>query len=319
MGSIETVLGEVGAESLGFVLVHEHIAAASAGILSSWPELGGGKDQIIKRGVDALIKAKSFGVSTIVDASPIDVGRDVLLLKEVSEKSGIAIIAVTGLWLDPPVTLKSRTSSQLFDFFRKEITEGIDGTEIKAGVIKLATEGELGAFDEKVFFAAAQVQQIRRTPIITHTNALARSGNFQAKCLEGHGVDPSVVAIGHSDDTSDFNYLLNLLELGYYIAMDRIPNGALAEYGGQSVEDRVNMIIKMVEAGYEDKILISHDDPIWAGLLTDEDQERHFKSNPDQLSFISKFVIPMLLKKGITSEIISKITVTNPRTWLTGT
>ena len=100
--------------------------------------------------------------------------------------------------------------------------------------------------------------------------------------------------------------------------MDRLPNGALAEYGGQSVADRVNMIVKLIEAGYEDKLLVSHDDPIWAGLLTDEDQARHLLSNPDQISFISKIFLPMLKEKGISSEIIEKLTISNPRKWLTG-
>ena len=318
MGSIESVTGAISDKSLGFTLVHEHIVAVSAGILNSWPELGGGRKEIIKNGVASLIEAKSHGVSTIVDATPVDLGRDISLLKEVSEKSNVTIIASTGFWLDASVTFKSRTISQLFDFMKREITEGIDGTDIKAGVIKLASEGILSPFEEKVFASVALIEEFIRTPIITHTSAAARSGNYQAKFLEEHGVNPEVVAIGHSDDSKEPDYLLTLLKAGYFIAMDRLPNGALAEYGGQSVADRVNMIVKLIEAGYEDKLLVSHDDPIWAGLLTDEDQARHLLSNPDQISFISKIFLPMLKEKGISSEIIEKLTISNPRKWLTG-
>ena len=222
MGSIESVTGAISDKSLGFTLVHEHIVAVSAGILNSWPELGGGRKEIIKNGVASLIEAKSHGVSTIVDATPVDLGRDISLLKEVSEKSNVTIIASTGFWLDASVTFKSRTISQLFDFMKREITEGIDGTDIKAGVIKLASEGILSPFEEKVFASVALVEEFIRTPIITHTSAAARSGNYQAKFLEEHGVNPEVVAIGHSDDSKEPDYLLTLLKAGYFIAMDRL-------------------------------------------------------------------------------------------------
>ena len=100
--------------------------------------------------------------------------------------------------------------------------------------------------------------------------------------------------------------------------MDRLPHGRLPEYGGQTVQDRIDMIARLVDAGFASQLLLSHDEPIWAGLLTDEDQERHLRSNPDGLTFISKVVLPGLEKIGLPAEVISGIVADNPRRWLTG-
>jgi phosphotriesterase-related protein len=136
--------------------------------------------------------------------------------------------------------------------------------------------------------------------------------------LEECGVDPSRVAIGHSDDSNEFDYLAGLAGRGYYIAMDRLPNGALSEYGGQSVDDRVQMIVRLIESGFADRILVGHDDPIWAGLLTDVDQQRHLAANPRMLAFVSEVILPSLSSYGVSDELIRLITVDNPRRWICG-
>ena len=78
--------------------------------------------------------------------------------------------------------------------------------------------------------------------------------------------------------------------------MDRIPCGNLPEYGGRTVDDRIGMIVELVERGYGDRIVVSHDDPIWAGLLTAEDQARHLDANPDGIAFIHRRVLPALAR-----------------------
>ena len=117
---------------------------------------------------------------------------------------------------------------------------------------------------------------------------------------------------------TEFDYLGGLAARGYYIAMDRLPNGALPEYGGQSVDDRVKMIVALIDAGYHDRVLVGHDDPIWAGLLTDDDQRRHLEANPRVIAFVSEVILPALRGYGVTDELIDTITVHNPRRWLSG-
>jgi phosphotriesterase-related protein len=319
MASIESVTGSVAADDLGFVLVHEHVLAASPGIITSWPELCGGRAALVATGVRALRDAKAAGVSTIVDCTTFDLGRDAGLLAEVSEASGVTVIGSTGLWLDPSVTLRARSADQLAERFERDLTEGMDGTPIRAGVIKVASEERVEPFAELILAAAARASLATSAPIITHTAARHRTGLPQAEILESFGVDPRRVAIGHSDDTDDVDYLAGLAERGYRIAMDRLPNGALTEYGGQSVSDRIDMIAELVKRGYGDRVLLSHDDPVWAGLLTDQDQARHQAANPRLLTFVSAVVLPALESKGVAAEVIRQMTVDNPRQWLVGT
>jgi phosphotriesterase-related protein len=318
MASIQTVTGEVAAGDLGFVLVHEHVAASSAGILSSWPQLYGSYAGLVTRGTLALRAAKAVGVKTIVDCTTFDLGRDAPLLVDVASKSGVTIIAATGLWLDPPATLRSRTAAQLADQFVLDLTEGMDGTSIRAGVIKVASDERVEPFAALILEAAARACRETSAPIITHTSATHRTGEQQAELLEKHGVDPTRVAIGHSDDSREPDYLCGLAERGYYIAMDRLPNGALSEYGGQTVDDRMDMIALLVEQGHGSRVLLSHDDPVWAGLLTDEDQARHKAANPKQLAFVSEVVLPGLSARGVPAADITQMTIENPKNWLAG-
>src|SRR5216684_1554194 len=229
MAGIESVTGSVAESDLGFVLVHEHIMASSPGILTSWPELCCGRAALIGAGVRALREAKAAGVSTIVDCTTFDLGRDAGLLAEVSKASGVTVIASTGLWLDPSVTLRARSADQLAERFERDLTEGMDGTSIRAGVIKVASEERVEPFAELVLAAAARASIATSAPIITHTAARHRTGEQQADVLESFGVDPRRVAIGHSDDSDNADYLAGLANRGYRIAMDRLPNGALSD------------------------------------------------------------------------------------------
>jgi phosphotriesterase-related protein len=318
MSEIQSVIGPISGENLGFVLAHEHVVASSPGILRGWPALYGGRDNLLTRGVNALAAAKAAGVNSIVDCTTFDLGRDVELLAEVSRRSGMTILASTGLWLDPSTTIRSRTCQQLTDLFVGELTAGIDGTSVRAAVIKVAHNERVDGFGEVILRAAADACLATNAPVITHTAAAYRTGDAQAAILEECGVDPSRVAIGHSDDSNEFAYLAGLAARGYYIAMDRLPNGALSEYGGQTVDDRVKMIVRLIESGYGDRVLVGHDDPIWAGLLTDADQQRHLVANPQMLEFVSKVVLPSLSNHGISDEAIRLITVDNPRRWICG-
>jgi phosphotriesterase-related protein len=318
VSGVHSVTGWVQDTDLGFTLVHEHVAASSAGILRSWPGLSGGREDLVRAAVAALADVAALGVRTIVDCTTFDLGRDGQLLAEVSRASGVAIIACSGLWLDPPVTVRARTAGQLADWFLHDLLEGVDGTRVRAGAIKIATEEAIGPDQEKIIQAAGIAAVQTSAPIITHTAARHRGGEAQAALLESFGVDPHRVAIGHSDDSDDLGYLTGLASRGYWISMDRLPHGRLPEYGGQTVQDRIEMIVKLIESGFAGQVLLSHDEPIWAGLLTDQDQERHRRSNPDGLAFISKVVIPGLEKLGIPAEVISAIIVDNPRRWLSG-
>lgn len=316
--AISSVTGPVAAPDLGQVLVHEHVVCGAAGVTRSAAALAGGVEALIDRGVAALQAAAAEGLATMVDATPFDLGRDVDLLAEVSRRSGVTILAATGHWLLPSVFMANRSTSELADLFVADLTTGADGTTIRCGVIKVASEEEITPFDRRVLEAAAIAHRATGAPIITHAAARNRIGEAQADAFDALGVPPDRVVIGHADDTYDLDYLTGLADRGYVIGMDRIPCGNLPEYGGRTVEDRIGMIVDLVERGYGDRIVVSHDDPIWAGLLTAEDQVRHLDANPDGIAFIHRRVLPALRERGLDDAAIGKIMVDNPGRWLLG-
>ncbi len=315
---IETVTGRVEAAQLGSTLVHEHIVCGSAGVVRGFPSVSGGFDTLRKRGVAALVQAKADGVQTIVDATPFDLGRDIALLEEVSRRSGVLIVAATGHWLLPTPFMLNRTVKELAQQYVADLTMGADSTTIRCGVIKVSSEDEITPFEERVIEAAATANGELRAPIITHAKAARRIGEGQAALFERFRVDPARVVIGHADDTYEIDYLTGLADRGYFIGMDRIPNGALVEYGGQTVEGRIEMIQRLVELGYAKHLVVAHDDPVWAGVLSAEDQRRHIESNPHGISFIARVVLPGLRERGVSEDAIHQITVVNPALWLTG-
>jgi phosphotriesterase-related protein len=315
---VQAVTGLVTPSALGSTLVHEHIVCAAAGAVRGVATLSGGYDAIVERGVAALVQVKADGVDAIVDATPFDLGRDIGLLEEVSRRSGVTVIAATGHWLLPTEFMANRTISELADQYIADLAHGADGTPFRCGVIKVASEEEITPFDARVLEAAAIAHRETGAPIITHAKSARRIGDGQMDHFDRLGVDPGRVVIGHADDTFELDYLTGIADRGYFIGMDRIPNGALVEYGGQTVAGRIELIVRLVEMGYEDHVVVAHDDPVWAGILSTEDQARHVESNPHGLSFISRVVLPALRDRGVSDEAIRRIMTVNPARWLTG-
>ncbi|MFH1382244.1 MAG: phosphotriesterase-related protein, partial [Chloroflexota bacterium] len=138
MPTVNSVLGPIDTAALGFTLMHEHVVAASAGIVENYPEmLGTGFMEHIVAELKAL---KKGGIDTVVDATTVDLGRKVTLLADVARLSGVNIIACTGWWLDTPRFFPRLSANQLADSFIREIKEGIVGTNIKAGILKGASD-----------------------------------------------------------------------------------------------------------------------------------------------------------------------------------
>jgi len=318
MTKVQTVLGPVDADQLGFTLSHEHVVCGSPGVVRAWPALFGGREALLARAHKVLVRVREDGVRTMVDATTFDLGREVDVLVDASRASGVHIVAASGMWLAPSLAITARTTQQLTDWFTADVETGLDGTDVRAGIIKVASETELTPMEERVLEAAARAHVATGVPILTHSLARVRMGEQQAAVLERFGVDPGRVVIGHTDDATDIGYPLGLLDRGYLVGFDRLPNGRLPEYGTQSVEARMDMLAELAARGYADQVVMSHDDPIWAGLLTDEDQRRHVESNPDVISFIPRTILPGLRERGVSEDAIEGMTIRAPRRWLAG-
>jgi phosphotriesterase-related protein len=319
-GVVQTVQGPLDASKLGVTLPHEHICASSAGFWQAWPEFFGGRSNFIAKVVDKLKAARDEGVHTVVDVTPIDVGRDIRLLEEVSRKSGMQIIACTGHWLAPTLSMNARTVEELSDFFTLEIERGIEGTDIRPGVIKVATDHEgVTPFLEKALRAAARTSKITGVPVTTHTYAADRIGEKQADIFESEGLNPAMVCLGHCDDTDDLNYLTGLVKRGYTIGMDHLTWGAAADGGNGdnakalSWQQRARCVKKLIDAGFGKQIFLSNDWYFGISIAPTGFMKEKEKMNPDGILFSTRKVVPYLKHIGVSEQAIRAMTVENPK------
>jgi phosphotriesterase-related protein len=314
-GIVQTVQGPLDAAKLGFTLPHEHICVSSPGFWQLWPEFFGGRAQFTAKVVDKLKAAKDAGIDTVVDVTPADVGRDIRLLQDVSRKSGVQIVACTGHWLYPSLSWDSRTLEELTDFFTLEIERGIEGTDIKPGVIKVATDqGEITPFLENVLRAAARTAKATGVPITTHTHAVSRGAEKQADIFESEGLKPVSVCLGHSDNSKDLDYLTGLAKRGYTVGMDHLTRGASPTQAQiLSWRERAESVAKLVAAGFADRILLSNDWFFGASLGPTSYMQQMDALNPDGILFNVRKTIPYLKELGVTDAQIRTITIENPR------
>lgn len=316
MAVINSVLGPLQTRDLGFTLSHEHVLVTSAGIQHVYPEFID-REGTIKRAVADLKQAYSEGLRTIVDVTTVDLGRDVRLLAEVSRQSGVQIVCATGTWRDIPRAFWNATPDLIAPLYIREIQVGIEGTGIKAGIIKVANDvGGVTREGEIILRAAARAQKATGVPISTHTWAPERVGEQQVRIFQEEGVDLDRVYIGHSNDTTDTDYLIGLLKQGVWIGLDRFPGGLTA--GTPNWEVRTETARKLIDAGFAHRIMLGHDWSVTLTIATKEMQETRRKYNPDGYLFITRKVLPRLRQLGVSENTIHQVMVENPRRFFEG-
>ena len=316
MSIINTVLGPVETEELGFTLSHEHLATNAAGILKTFPELVD-RSGIIEQANDTLKEAYEEGLRTIIDVSTIDLGRDVEMMREVSLNTRVNIVAATGNHLSVPRPFIDLQPEVIADLYVREIEVGIEGTGIKAGIIKVASdEGGVTPAQEIVLRAAGQASIRTGVPISTHTWSPDRVGEEQVRILKQEGVDMGKVYIGHSNDDTDLGYLTDLLDEGVWLGLDRFPGGRRP--GTPLWEERTELAKRLIDAGHSGRIMLSHDHSVPKARYGAVVQEERFKYNPDGYNFITRNVLPKLRNMGVSNESINQIMVDNPRRFFGG-
>ena len=316
MPTVNTVLGPVDTAHLGFTLSHEHVGTNAAGLRHTYPEFID-REGLLEQSVTAMREAYQEGVRTMVEVTTFDLGRDIGLIQEVSRLSGIQIIAATGNHLAVPRPFGEVAPDVLARLYIREIEEGIEETGIKAGIIKVASDrGGITPPQEVVLRAAARTHQRTGLPISTHTWSPDRVGEQQVRILEAEGVDLNRVYIGHSNDDTDLDYLLGLLEKGVWLGMDRYPGGRVP--GTPDWEQRTAVVKQLMDAGYSHRLMLSHDYSVPKARYGAEVQEARRRANPDGYNFISRRVLPRLQELGASDHDIQQIMVENPRRFFEG-
>jgi phosphotriesterase-related protein len=315
MASINSVLGPLDTADLGFTLPHEHVFTASAGIQRTYPELFGDFEVLTNQAASTLADAHAGGVQTMVELSTVDLGRDVRFFAEMSRRTGVNIIAATGIWRDIPRALWNRSPDEIAALFVREIEVGIEGTGIRAGIIKVANDSEgVTREGEIILRAAARAAKQTGVRISTHSYAPGRVGEQQVAIFEDEGFDLNRVYIGHSNDSTDLAYLLGLVRRGVWLGMDR--HGG-ANPIGPNAEGRAQTLAALIKAGVGDRVMVSHD---WSvlGVARTSDPTASRKWNPDGWLYAKNKLYPRLRELGIAEPQIEALNVTNPRRFLGG-
>jgi phosphotriesterase-related protein len=295
--------------------MHEHVFILSPDITANYPEVWGDEAKREDDAIRRLNELKSRGVDSIVDLTVIGMGRYIPRIERVAAATDINIVVATGVYTYNDVPMYFHFTGPggalgdgepMVDMFVRDIEHGIADTGVKAAILKCATD-EPGVTPgvERVLRAVAKAHRLTGVPISTHTHAATRRGLEQQRIFADEGVDLTRVVIGHSGDTTDLDYLEELIGNGSYIGMDRFGVDVFLPF-----EDRVNTVARMCERGHADKMVLSHD----AACFMDWVPEQLLPALPNwHYLHIHNDVIPALKERGVTDEQLTTMLVDNPR------
>ncbi|MGV8978318.1 MAG: phosphotriesterase family protein [Cellulomonas sp.] len=265
IGMVRTVLGDLPAADLGPCYPHEHLILDSILISTGHPHILLDDVDITTREVN---ECAAVGVRAMVDAMPCASGRDVLRLAEVSRRTGVAVLAMTGLhherYYGPRHWSIRIPVETLADLFVADVVEGVDAfdytgpivsrTEHRAGIIKLATSGEV-ATPREVQVLEAVALAARRTgiPVLTHLEH-GRGGVQQLELLDRNGIPPTQVVLSHPDKVDDVGYHRELAQSGAFLEYDQAIRHADSQPSASA-----RLALALAEDGLATQIVLSTD------------------------------------------------------------
>jgi phosphotriesterase-related protein len=315
-GQVQTARGPVAAAGLGQVLMHEHVFVLTADVQQNYPDEWGDEDERVADAVRRLSELPAHGVSTIVDVTVIGQGRNIPRIKRIADQvPGLNIVVATGVYTFDAVPLYfwRRPREAMTEFFVHDITEGIAGTGVKAGMLKCAVD-EKGLTEgvERVLRSVARAHVATGgTPVTIHTHAAGQHGPAIVAVLREEGVDFSRVVLGHSGDAvRDPGYLAAMADTGLTLGMDRFGIDHFATF-----QQRSDLVAEMCRRGYADRMVLAHDTCCyidWFGPGTLDDlKDWHYLH-------VSQDVLPYLREHGVPGTDIDAMLVTNPARILAG-
>jgi phosphotriesterase-related protein len=313
---VNTARGAIDSTDLGVTLMHEHVFVMTTEVTQNYPEAWGNDAKREAEAVVRLNELKARGVDTIVDLTVIGLGRYIPRIARIAAATDLQIVVATGIYTynDVPMFFSYVGPGTDYDgpetmtaMFVRDIEDGIADTGIKAAILKCATDKQgVTPGVERVLRAVAQAHRQTGVPISTHTHANSRRGLEQQRIFLEEGVDLTRVIIGHSGDTTNIDYLEELIANGSYIGMDRFGVDVILSF-----EDRVNTVARMCERGHADKMVLSHDancffDALPEAMIPVAVPNWHYLH-------IHNDVLPALKARGVTDDQITTMLVDNPR------
>ncbi len=306
MPQVETAMGPIDVDDIGMCLMHEHIIIADWDMRSNYDDYVDIEKEVPKA-VGSLTAAKERGVKTIVDLTPVNLGRDIRSIIAVSKASGVNVICPTGFYWTEEAWMHGWDAKHLSTYMIRDITQGILDTDVKAAIIKCATDHTgVDEFNKKLLQSTAIAHRETGAPISTHTTIANTSARDQVAAFKEFGVDMSRVVIGHLGDSTDIDYLEEILSSGCFIGMDRFGLEAFLP-----TDQRVQTVVTLCEKGYAGQMVVSHDACSFQDFFDGEYVEK-FAPNWCY-EHVPRDVLPALLAGGVSQADVDTMMVANPK------
>ncbi|NHM31434.1 phosphotriesterase family protein [Neobacillus terrae] len=298
---IHSVAGEVAVEQVQKTMIHEHLVFDLSGVRND-------TDSILENN-DALNleieKLKVNGCNTLIEVSNMGMGRDAQSLYDISQAFNLVIVASTGWYKESfyPDYVFTTSKEDLAAKMISDLTVGMDGTSIKAGLISEigSSLNEITPTEYKVFEAAIQAQKETGAPLSTHTE-IGTMGKEQLAIFKNHNVNLKKISFGHQDLNLNFEEQCLILDSGAYMQFDTVGKNRY-----RKDEDRADNLVALLNKGYEDQLMLSCDITRRSHLLS---------NNGYGYSHLFTVFVPMLKERGVSDEVIEKMLVLNPRKFL---
>ena len=341
-GQVQTVLGPIAPADLGVTITHEHILSTMPHVTDPPPEdperraffdlpvtteilgplrfgslLNYDNCQLdsLETAIDEVSRFGRAGGDTIVDATSLGLGRDPAGLAHISESSGVKLVMGSSYYLDrthpPERNVGGRDEDDIADEIVRDVTEGADGTSIRAGLI-----GEVGCScpltdnERKVLRASARAQRRTGAPLMTHPSPPQESPMEIVRVLESAGADLSRTIMCHLDRTIEARGpLAELARTGCVLEYDLFgyENSYYPyplRFDMPSDAQRADWIAWLFERGYGDRVVISHD-VIFKNKLV--------RYGGHGYAHIIENVVPLMRRKGFRQSEIDAMLVDTPR------
>ena len=311
MAQIIAVNGSIEPDEMGLALIHEHIMVDWIGADSTgyhrWD-----RHEIVERALPYLEELKEYGVTSFLDCTPAYLGRDPYVLKKLSQETGIHILTNTGYYGSGnnkfiPKNAMKASPQELASHWIKEYRDGIDGSGIRPGFIKISVENQkdLSEMHENLVRAAALTHLETGMTIVSHTGTDVPA-MAQLKVLGDMGVSPSAFVWTHAQNGTMKGYL-QAANLGAWISLDNVKDQPSDDPKKPSgINWFVKTLLELKANGILDHILISHD----AGWYNvGEKNGGEYRGYTDLFAKL----IPRLKENGFTQKDIDLILKENPK------
>ena len=293
---IQTVTGALCEQDVGVVLMHEHLSCASVAFSRAFGSLWLDTQRLreLSRQTLSLVQEK-YGLGMLVDATPMDLGRDATLLYEVSRATGIPIVASAGFYYLPSVETVSNDPDEIADWLLRECRYGMEGTDIKPGILKCATGPDGITPDNRTKLEAIGMVQGRTgLALYVHCDHRGDIARQQIDLLTASGAAVTRIIIGHSALRPEYAYLKEILESGCYVAMDQ------CHCCHSRIRTIADTLVRLCKDGYTDRILLSNDYCIHNDFAKKREDglERSPRQHAEVFGYIFDTLYPMFLECG---------------------